>query len=281
MNLKNYIRQLGIMLICLIAIGCHRKEKPQTGNQAREKFHLFLLVGQSNMAGRGMVGQEDSIFHPRVLTLTKDEKWAPAIDPIHFDKEVAGVGLGRTFGITLADRNKEITIGLIPCATGGSPISVWRPGQEWYQTKSYPYDDAIRRAKRAIKDGVLKGILWHQGSSDSKPGLAEEYEKNLKDLIKRFRKDINAPNVPFIIGQMGQFPGKLLTPSEKLVNEAHLSIAKESKLNGFVSSDGLTFNSDSIHFDARSQREFGHRYAEVYLKVAEQIVVADTANPHR
>ncbi|MCK4346945.1 MAG: hypothetical protein KAX05_16805 [Bacteroidales bacterium] len=80
---------------------------------------------------------------------------------------------------------------------------------------------------------------------------------------------------------MGQFPGKPRTTSEELVDEAHLSIAKESILNGFVSSDGLTFNSDSIHFDARSQREFGRRYAEVYLKVAEQIVIADTDNPDR
>ena len=265
--MKNYIRNSGILLICLIALGCHRKEKSQSGNQDRKKTHLFLLVGQSNMAGRGIVEHEDTIPHPRVLTLTKDEKWAPAIDPIHFDKEVAGVGLGRTFGITLAEKSKKITIGLIPCATGGSPISVWRPGQEWYQTQSYPYDDAIRRAKLAMEDGVLKGILWHQGSSDSKPGLAEEYEKNLKDLIKRFREELNSPSVPFIIGQMGQFPGKPRTPSEKLVDEAHFLIAKESKLNGFVYSDELTFNSDSIHFNAGSQRELGRRYAEVYMKM--------------
>ena len=98
---------------------------------------------------------------------------------------------------------------------------------------------------------------------------ADEYKKNLKDLIKRFREDLNNPNVPFVIDQMRQFPGEPLAPSKKLINEAHLSIAKESVLNSFVSSDGLTFNSDSIHFDARSQREFRRRYAEVYLKVAE------------
>ncbi len=276
--MKNYIRNSGILLFCLVALSCNRKEKPQSGNQDRENFHLFLLVGQSNMAGRGLIEQKDTIHHPGVLSFTKDEKWGPAIDPIHFDKEIAGVGLGRTFGITLAEKNKENTIGLIPCATGGSPISVWKPGQEWYQTKSYPYDDAIRRAKRAINDGVLKGILWHQGSSDSKPGLAEEYEKNLKDLIKRFREELNAPNTPFIIGQMGQFQGEPFTPSEEIVNKAHISIAKSSKLNGFVLSDGLTFNSDSIHFDARSQRELGRRYAEVYLKVAEQIAATKTNN---
>ena len=70
---------------------------------------------------------------------------------------------------------------------------------------------------------------------------------------------------------MGYFPGKPQTTSKEIVNNAHLSIAKESKLNGFVSSEGLTFNSNSIHFDAGSQREFGRRYAEVYMEVVKQI----------
>ena len=79
--MKKCIRQTGIILIFSVALGCHRKEKSQTGNQDREKFHLFLLVGQSNMAGRGIIEHEETIPHPRVLTLTRDEKWVPAIDP--------------------------------------------------------------------------------------------------------------------------------------------------------------------------------------------------------
>ena len=59
----------------------------------REKFHLFLLVGQSNMAGRGAVTEEDRNPDPRVLMLTRDRAWIPAADPLHFDKpKIAGVG---------------------------------------------------------------------------------------------------------------------------------------------------------------------------------------------
>ena len=59
----------------------------------REKFHLFLLVGQSNMAGRGTLEKQDTTPHPRVLMLNKAGEWAPAVDPLHFDKPSAGVGL--------------------------------------------------------------------------------------------------------------------------------------------------------------------------------------------
>ena len=58
--------------------------------------HLFLLVGQSNMAGRGKVEPQDTVPIPRVLMLDKQRTWVPAVDPMHFDKPIAGVGLGRT-----------------------------------------------------------------------------------------------------------------------------------------------------------------------------------------
>src|SRR5687768_14861689 len=58
---------------------------------AKEKFHLYLLIGQSNMAGRGVVEEADKVPHPGVLVFTKENAWAPAVDPLHFDKTIAGV----------------------------------------------------------------------------------------------------------------------------------------------------------------------------------------------
>ena len=59
----------------------------------KEKFHLILLVCQSNMAGRGTVEAQDKTPHPRVFMLNKAEAWVPAIDPLHFDKPAAGAWL--------------------------------------------------------------------------------------------------------------------------------------------------------------------------------------------
>ena len=91
-------------------------------------MHLFLLVGQSNMAGRGKVEPQDTVPIPRVLMLDRQRTWVPAVDPMHFDKPVAGVGLGRSFAARIADAHADVTIGLIPAAVGGSPIDAWQPG---------------------------------------------------------------------------------------------------------------------------------------------------------
>jgi hypothetical protein len=227
---------------------------------AKEKFHLFLLVGQSNMAGRGNVEQQDKTPHPRVLMLNKEGAWAPAIDPLHFDKSAAGVGLGKTFGTLYADANPGITVGLIPCAVGGSPIDTWKPGVFYAATKSHPWDDAIRRAQLALKSGTLVGILWHQGESDSNDKLAPGYEAKLHDLIARMRKELDAPDAPFIVGQMGKFAESPWNDAKVQVDKAHQDLPKKVKRTAFANADGLKHRGDKVHFDSPSYREFGKRY---------------------
>lgn len=232
-------------------------------------FDLFLLVGQSNMAGRGKLAEEDRTPHPRVLTFSADEQWVPAVDPLHFDKPaVVGVGLGRTFGIEIAQRSPGVTVGLIPCAVGGSPIDAWTPGSYYAPTKSHPWDDAIRRAKAAMQHGKLRGILWHQGESDSRGELAEAYQQKLDDLIHRFRKELDAPEVPVIVGQLGQFPERPWSESRRTVDRAHRELPQRVARTAFVSSDGLVHGGDEVHFDAASYREFGRRFAQAYLMTA-------------
>lgn len=234
----------------------------------RERFHLFLLIGQSNMAGRGKVAEQDRKPHPRVLTLNKDGCWKPATDPLHFDKpHVVGVGLGRSFGIRIADSDRQVTVGLIPCAVGGSPISSWEPGGHHRQTKSHPYDAAIRRTKLALKSGTLKGILWHQGESDSNPGQAEVYEQRLHALVGRLRKELNTPKVPFIAGQLGQFAERPWNDAKKLIDAAHQNLPGKTPHTAFVKSTNLQHNGDQVHFDAASYRKLGRRFAKAYLQL--------------
>jgi len=237
----------------------------------KENFHLFLLVGQSNMAGRGKVAAEDKVAHPRVLTLNQSGKWEPAVAPLHFDKpKLVGVGLGRTFGMDIAKNNPDIVVGLIPCAVGGSSIDRWVPGKLHEQTQIHPYDAMLQRAKVALTQGTLKGILWHQGESDSSPKGSKVYEERLVALMARLRKDLNAKHVPFIIGQLGQFEEKPWNESRKKVDQAHRSVAGTHDHVGYVQSDGLTHKGDQTHFDAASYREFGHRFAKKYLEMTSE-----------
>ncbi len=232
---------------------------------AKESFHLFVLAGQSNMAGRGKVADVDRKVHPRVLVLAKDGTWKPAVDPLHWDKSVAGVGPGKAFGLVLAEQNPDVTIGLIPTACGGSPISTWEPDGYHGQTKSHPWDDCVERTRRAMQDGTLKGVIWHQGESDSKAELASVYAEKLHAVVARFRKEFNAPRLIFVAGQMGQFEEQPWSDAKKTVDAAHQNLPKAVKHTGFVSSDGLKHKGDKVHFDAESARQLGQRYAKVYL----------------
>lgn len=251
-------------------------QEPATAIPAKKDFHLFLLVGQSNMAGRGKIAEAETPTHPRVLVYNKEGKWVIASDPLHFDKpKVVGVGLGRSFALQLAELNPEITVGLIPCAVGGSPISSWEAGGYHRQTKSHPWDDAVKRAHAGLASGTLKGILWHQGESDSKPLLAEIYETKLHELIGRFRSEFNAPNVPFVAGQLGQFAERPWDEHRRTVDRAQRELPDKVPFTAFVDSDGLKHKGDEVHFDANSYRVLGQRYADAYLQLVKPAPAAD------
>jgi hypothetical protein len=191
--------------------------------------------------------------------LNKEGNWVIAKDPIHFDKSAAGVGPGLSFAREMIKRDPNIVIGLIPCAAGGSGIDNWLYNQYWEQTKSYPWDNAVARTERAMKDGVLKGILWHQGESDSSPEKAAQYSAKLDGLVNKFRKEFNLPNLPFIAGELPEFNKRAANINLQLIT------AKQHLTNfEIVSGKGLTPNADGLHIDAASQRTFGKRYAEAF-----------------
>jgi len=268
------LRSLAVCLLMAATVFAQPAALP-----SKENFHLFLLIGQSNMAGRGTVEPQDKIAHPRVLTLNKDGAWVPAIDPIHFDKNIAGVGLGRTFGLELAESTPGATIGLIPCAVGGTPIDLWQPGALWDKPKCHPWDDAMVRAKLALKVGTLKGILWHQGESDSNREKAAAYASKLADLIARVRNELGAPTVPFIAGEPGQFAGRPWNEFQRLVDQTLRDLPAKVQHTAFASAEGLVDQGDKLHFDANSYREFGKRYAVAYLKLVGESSTAPAVFP--
>ncbi len=261
-----------VAALALSAVGTGQSQTPPL--PSREAFHLFLLAGQSNMAGRGKVEPSDWLPSPGVLMLDRQGAWVPAVDPMHFDKPVAGVGLGRAFAGRVRDVHPAVTVGLIPVAAGGSPIDTWRPGGYHDQTRSHPWDDAIARARIAMQAGRLAAILWHQGESDSTPQLAPGYEAKLHDLIARFRAELGAPDLPFIVGQLGQFPDAPWDDARRTVDAAHRALPGKVRRTAFVSSDGLTHGGDKVHFDSPSLRELGRRYAAAYETLASQTPAA-------
>jgi len=270
--MRNFgILRLPALLSAAATVGLSAPAHAQQPPNDPERFHVFLLAGQSNMAGRGVVETEDSVVHPRVWMLNRDLQWVPAVDPMHFDKPVAGVGPGRSFGIAMAEADPTIHIGLVPTAVGGSAIASWVPGGIHRETGAYPWDEAIVRVRSAMEGGALKGILWHQGESDTGNAASAQYAGNLSTLIARFRTELNAPALPFIIGQLGRFPGSPWGQGQLRVNAAHQEVASQVPNVTYVSAEGLADNGDNLHFSNAAAREFGLRYAEGYRKLLTQM----------
>jgi hypothetical protein len=228
-----------------------------------QDFHLYIFMGQSNMAGRGKMTDEfRSEGHARVLMLNKEGQWVVARHPLHFDKPaIAAVGPGLAFGISVAKTDSSIRVGLIPCAVGGTSIKHWRPGAYDVRTKTHPYDDALIRIRQAMRWGVIKGVLWHQGESDKRADKAAGYAAELTVLIEAIRKEVGDPELPFVMGELARF-----APDHDNINRELVKVAAQVPLTGVVSSEGLIHNGDQVHFDSSSARILGKRFAERMLK---------------
>ncbi|HNR71458.1 MAG TPA: sialate O-acetylesterase [Verrucomicrobiota bacterium] len=232
---------------------------------AKEKLELYLLLGQSNMAGRGQLADEDQTPHPRVLVFTRQNQWEPAVEPITHDKPaLLGVGPGLAFGKAMARKKPGATIGLVPCALGGTPLRRWQRGGDLYS-------NAVHRARRAMRDGTLAGILWHQGESDAGAATnASSYGARLGQMVQDLRAELGAPGLPFVAGQIGEFlydRGPDRSPYAREVNAAIARLPRAVPGTGCARSKGLKDKGDQLHFDAASQRELGRRYAAVLLRL--------------
>lgn len=221
-----------------------------------------LMLGQSNMAGRGFINEVPPIYNERIQML-RNGRWQMMTEPINYDRPVAGVSLVSSFADAWCSENKEDTIGLIPCAEGGSSLDDWAIDKVLFR-------HAISEAKFAMETSELAGILWHQGETDSFNGNYKTYYKKLLLIIETLRKELNAPDIPLIIGGLPDFLGKegfgKNCTEYALVNKELEKFASEQDNCYFVTAKGLTSNPDGIHIDAVSQRRFGLRYFEAFSK---------------
>jgi pimeloyl-ACP methyl ester carboxylesterase len=218
---------------------------------------IFLLIGQSNMAGRGAVEPEDQVVHPRILKQTEGKAWAPAVDPLHFDKPtIVGVGLASTFARVVAEKEPKAVIGLVPAAFGGTSLEEWAPGGKLYT-------NAVERAKLALAHGAkLRALLWHQGEADSGPEKRATYAERFAKFVKQLRADLGAPEVPIIVGEI--FEGRTTNAP---MNEVLMALPKSVPNCASVSAAGLKDKGDQTHFDSPSLREFGRRYAAAFYQI--------------
>lgn len=239
-----------------------------------EQLDLFLLTGQSNMKGRGVMPTEPK-RDPRIVMMhIKDDAWYLARHPLHLTGDAktfaghdnAGVGPGLTFAEELVARDSKPAVGLVPCAVGGSSIRLWQKGAKLFE-------EAVRRAKSAVQStskhqARIRGILWLQGEANAKADELPLHAERLSATIAAFRSDLGDPELPFIactIGEMGD--ADRLAPQQAM-NAILLDLPKRVPFTACVDARDLkTHIGDHVHFDTAAQTEIGRRFARAYLEI--------------
>lgn len=243
---------------------------------AKEKVWVFILAGQSNMAGRGFVEPMDTIPNNRIIALNNNKEWVYAKEPLHFyEPNLTGLDCGLSFAKKLLECvPDDVTIALIPCAVGGSSISQWINDEVYRDVKLLT--NFTERVKSVENDVVFKGVLWHQGESDANDRSIPKYEERTEALFQKFREITNNKSLPILVGELGAF----IQPEEaqKTYDSINAIIHKTAMLdaNRFViSTKELTHKGDNLHFDSKSQRDMGVRFAKAFLKEVVEINCED------
>jgi len=223
-----------------------------------------LMIGQSNMAGRGELGDVPPIVN-RDCFMLRMGRWQPMHEPVNPDRGIfegkyhSGISPAASFADTLA-RESGHRIGLIPCADGGTAIARWAPDEVLFE-------HAVMMTRLAMRSSRLIGIIWHQGESDCHDYRPREYRENFLRTMTALRRALDAEALPLVIGEIsenitgqwdvGDNPPKM----NRLLHE----LAGELPCCGIVGAKELPLKPDGIHFSAASCRELGVRYCREFL----------------
>ena len=250
-----------------------------------ENFYIYLCFGQSNMEGNAQPESIDQTVDERFQMLACVNfqnpvrtmgNWYPATPPIV--RQGTGLGMADYFGRTMVNSMPEnIKVGVVDVAIGGTKIEGFMsekvteyiaPEADWL--KAYfaaydndPYKRLVDMAKIAQQSGVIKGILLHQGESNSGE---TEWPQKVKTVYERLLSDLNlnAEDVPLFVGEM-------VSASEKGKCAGHNTIiAKVPNViptAHVISSEGCPQRGDGFHFTAKGYRMMGARYAAEALKL--------------
>lgn len=250
----------------LLTVACSRQEE----------YDVYLMIGQSNMAGRGFFEPTDTVTALNGVYLLDSEGLpVPAVEPLNRYSTIRkglptqGVSLAHSFAEQMHMQSGRKVL-LVMNARGGTSIKSWLKGapqsrygtgsddpQNWRKQIPSFYDEAVRRAREGMAYGKLKAIVWHQGESDSDPGKIDGYMSDLQKFVSDLRTDLGVgEDVPFIAG--GILPTHQNAPAFNPMLE---KIGDWIPNSYFISSEGLAGNPDNLHFNRESQIEFGRRYA--------------------
>jgi len=265
-------------------------------------FHIYLAFGQSNMEGQGDISNEDRNVDERFQVMWAADngscnqgmskgKWSKAVPPLAHCNG-AKLGPADYFGRTMVQKtDSKIKVGIIEVAVAGCSIKLFdkdnyssyvnsQRGQDWMiqRINAYggnPYGRLIEMAKKAQENGVIKGIIFHQGETDAGDG---NWPSAVKKVYDNIIKDLGlGDDIPFLAGEV------LRSGVSSGANQNIAKLPQQSKNFYVISSEGFNQalgDGQNVHFTSQEYRDFGKRYAEKMIEVlGDKIKPEETSEP--
>lgn len=277
--MRNIFHAFVAIALSMAVLGCNSgttAPAPVGGSgtvEGDDGYDVFLLIGQSNMAGRGtMIAGDENVFSENVYILNAEGEPESASNPlnkystIRKSLSMQQINPGFSFSKKVAEATGRKIL-LVVNARGGSNINEWAPGKETSikddngneKTVCF-YEEARKRTEQALRYGDLKAILWHQGESNS--SNPDGYLDKLKTIADGLRKDLGATGIPFIAGEIARWH-KNASKFNPVIHE----IAGTVPNSDYVSTEGCSQLKDDSdpHFGRDGQILLGERYAEKVL----------------
>ena len=273
-----YLQKTALLMALLCLLGTAKAQDPD--------FHIYLCFGQSNMEGQGTIETQDRTVDSRFRILQAvncnnqpSESWRTATPPL--SRCNTGIGPADNFGRTMvANLPSHIRVGVVHVAVAGCKIELFdkqnyssyvnslSSSEQWMRNiiNEYggnPYARLVELAKIAQKDGVIKGILLHQGESNTNDN---QWPSKVRGVYTNLLTDLglSASEVPLLAGQVvdaGQ--GGQTASMNTIINALPNTIPTAH----VISSSGCTAVSDRLHFTTAGYRLLGERYAQKMLSV--------------
>ena len=239
----------------------------------RPRPEVWLLMGQSNMSGRGDLAELPAdALRPdaRILTYGNDRRLDIAREPVdsatgQFDAvsadDLAGVGPGLAFARERVNRRRGRRIILVPCAKGGTSVTAWAPNQQ----ATSLYGSCLARAREAMRFGRVAGALWYQGETDTaSEALAARWSRNFTEMVVALRSNPGFDSITLLVVGLGEPPvhgpyaGNY--PAWERVRSAQHALAVHNLI--VIPAAGLPKMADDLHLSTPGQLSLGVRLAD-------------------
>jgi hypothetical protein len=224
---------------------------------------VFMMAGQSNMAGRGIVESQDTVTSDRIFTINAAGQFTRAQEPLHFYEPTrTGLDCGMSFAFELLKHIPDsVNLLIVPTAIGGSSLRQWT-GDSLYRGV-HLLTNFREKAEWAKQYGAIKGILWHQGESDANDKDIPFFHQRLTCLFRMFRDITGDLQTPILLGELGAY-SETQGAWNKINTMIKVFPASDPR-TAVVTTADLKDNGDKVHFNSAGQRELGKRFAFSFL----------------